>query len=142
MNDETWLTAADAGKVLRVTPRQVHRYAEQGQLVTRRAGRRTLFSAASVAQLADDLAVDIRPPAAQSRDLIPAELIEYMRQQAELMRQQGESQASIDRRLAAIEQQVSKPPAPAQFPPIVLGLLVGLVVLVAVLVVVLIWRGL
>ena len=65
-----------------------------------------------------------------------------MRQQAELMRQQGESQASIDRRLAAIEQQVSKPPAPAQFPPIVLGLLVGLVVLVAVLVVVLIWRGL
>ena len=140
MNEETWLTAADAAKVLRVTPRQVHRYAEHGQLVTRRAGRRTLFSAASVAQLADDLAVDIRPPAAQSRDLIPSELVEYMRQQAELMRQQGESQASIDRRLAAIEQQVSRPPA--QFPPIVLGLLVGLVVLVALLVVVLIWRGL
>lgn len=142
MNDEIWLTAADAAKVLRVTPRQVHRYGEQGQLVTRRAGRRTLFSAASVAKLADDLAVDIRPPAPQSRELIPPELVEYMQQQAELMRRQGETQASIDHRLAAIEQQVSKPPAPAQFPPLVLGLLVGLIALVAVLVIVLIWRGL
>lgn len=59
MNDQQWLTAADAAKVLKVTTRQVHRYAEHGQLVTRRAGRRVLFSAASVAQLADDLAVDI-----------------------------------------------------------------------------------
>ncbi len=59
MNDQQWLTAADAAKVLKVTTRQVHRYAEHGRLVTRRAGRRVLFSAASVAQLADDLAVDI-----------------------------------------------------------------------------------
>ena len=59
MNDQQWLTVADAAKDLKVTTRQVHRYAEHGQLVTRRAGQRVLFSAASVAQLADDLAVDM-----------------------------------------------------------------------------------
>ena len=130
MNEQdTWLTAADAAKVLRVSQRQVHRYGEARQLVTRRAGRRTLFSAASVAQLADDLAVDIRP-AAQSRELMTPELARYLTEQADLMRQQGETQASIDRRLAAIEQRLSTPPA-AQLPRVVIYLLIALVVLVA-----------
>ncbi len=137
MNDQQWLTATDAAKVLRVTSRQVHRYAEQGQLVTRRAGRRVLFSAASVAQLADDLAVDVRP-ASQSRELIAPEMVRYLQEQAELMRSQGETQQSIDRRLAEIERKLS---APAQFPPIILYLLVAIVVLVAIAVLVIFLRG-
>ena len=109
-NDTQWLTAADAGKILRVTSRQVHRYAEQGQLVTRRAGRRVLFSAESVAQLADELAVDVRPAPSQRQDLIPPEMVRYLQEQAEQMRQQGETQQSIDRRLAEIERQQQQTP--------------------------------
>ena len=132
MNDDTvqWITAADAAKVLRVSQRQVHRYGEARQLVTRRAGRRTLFSAASVAQLADDLAVDIRP-ATQTRELMTPELARYLAEQAELMRQQGETHVRIDRRLAAIEQRLNTPPA-AQLPRVVIYLLAALVLLVAV----------
>jgi DNA-binding transcriptional MerR regulator len=136
MNDQQWLTAADAAKVLKVTTRQVHRYAEHGQLVTRRAGRRVLFSAASVAQLADDLAVDIRP-SPQRQELLPPEMVRYLQEQAELMRQQGETQSSIDRRLAEIERKLS---APARVPPLVICLLAAIVLLVAVAIVVLVFR--
>ena len=139
MSEETWLTAADAAKVLRVSSRQVHRYAQQGQLVTRRAGHRVLFSAASVAQLADDLAVDVRPAAAQSRELISPELVRYLQEQGEIMRQQGETQASIDRRLAAIEQQLSRP-APKESRTVVYLLVAVLILVAAVLILILIGR--
>lgn len=128
---QNWLTAADAAQVLRVSARQVHRYAEEGKLVTRRAGRRVLFSAASVAQLADDLAVDIRP-ASQSRELIPPELVRHIAEQGEYMRQQGETGQRVERRLDTIETRL-------RWLPLVLGIVV--VLLLAVLVV-LIWRGL
>lgn len=107
--------------------------------MTRRAGRRVLFSAASVAKLADDLAVDIRP-SAQPRELMTPELARYLAEQADLMRQQGETQASIDRRLAAIEQRLSNPPA-AQLPRVVIYLLVALVVLVAIVLFLILSRG-
>jgi hypothetical protein len=58
MNDQQWLTAADAAKVLKVTTHQVHRYAEHGQL-------------------ADDLAVDIRP-SRQQQDFWPPEMVRYL----------------------------------------------------------------
>ena len=136
-DEETWLTAADAGKILRVTSRQVHRYGEQGQLVTRRAGRRVLFTAASVARLADDLAVDVRP-ATQTRELLPPEMIRYLQETGDMMRRQGESQASIDRRLAEIERKLDRP---VEFPKIVIYLLIAVVVLVAVAVLVLLWQA-
>ena len=135
MSEQTWLTAADAAKVLRVTSRQVHRYAEQGQLVTRRAGRRVLFSAASVAQLADDLAVDVRP-SAQRQEMIPAELINYLREQAELMRRQGESTAGIERQIADLKQEVQRTPAWARtltYAVVILAVLVGVAILVILL---------
>jgi len=40
-NDETWLTAAQAAKILRVTERQVNRYGAEGRLRTQRAGQRS-----------------------------------------------------------------------------------------------------
>jgi hypothetical protein len=97
---QTWLTAADAAKVLRVSARQVHRYAELGQLVTRRAGRRVLFSAESVAKLADELAVDYRPAPAPPRDLAPMiDAISDLRKRDQV----------IDERLERIEKRVGEP---------------------------------
>ena len=55
------------------------------------------------------------------------------------MRQQGETQASIDRRLAAIEQQLSRP-APKQSRTVVYLLVAVLILVAAVLLVVLIGR--
>ena len=34
-----WVTAAEAGQVLKMSPRQVHRYGESGKVRTKRAGR-------------------------------------------------------------------------------------------------------
>lgn len=133
-----WLTVHDAAAILRVSTRQVHRYAEESRLVTRRAGRRVLFNRASVVKLADDLAVDIRP-AAQTRDLISPELARYLSEQAEQMRQQGETQASIDRRLAEIERRLAQPPP--NTPRWLVGLLVAILVVALAIFIVVILRG-
>jgi hypothetical protein len=138
-DQQTWLTAADAAQVLRVSARQVHRYAEMGQLVTRRAGRRVLFSAASVAQLADDLAVDIRP-ATQSRDLIPPELVRHIGEQAEQMRRYGETSERIEQRLDRMEQKLGQP-GQLELPGWVVGLLIAIVVLLLAVLILIIWRG-
>src|SRR4051794_980444 len=108
MSDEqTWLTASDAAQVLRVTPRQVHRYGEMNQLVTRRAGRRVLFSAESVAKLADELAVDYRPTPPPSKDLAPmVEALDQLRQRDEAF---TEGQGRIEQRLARIEEKPQIP---------------------------------
>jgi hypothetical protein len=137
---QTWLTAADAAQVLRVSARQVHRYAETGQLVTRRAGRRVLFSSASVAKLADDLAVDIRP-AAQSRDLIPPELVRHIGEQAEQMRRYGETSERIEQRLDQMQQKLDQP-GQIELPRWVVGLLVIILILLFAVLILIILRGL
>ena len=94
-----------------------------------------LFSAASVAQLADDLAVDVRP-SAQRQEMIPAELINYLREQAELMRRQGESTAGIERQIADLKQEVQRTPAWARtltYAVVILAVLVGVAILVILL---------
>lgn len=135
-HDTQWLTAADAATILRVTSRQVHRYAEQGHLVTRRAGRRVLFSADSVARLADELAVDVRP-AAQRQELMPAELMNYLREQADLMRRQGESTAGIEQQIAELRREMGQTPRWART---LIYLLVAIVVLVAIAILVVLFR--
>lgn len=103
----TWLTAADAAKILKCSVRQVHRYGELGQLVTRRAGRRVLFSAESVATLADDLAVDYRPPPPPPRDLAPMiGAIEQLQQRDQRI---TEGQERIEQRLQRIEDRPALP---------------------------------
>ena len=137
MNDTQWLTAADASTVLRCSIRQVHRYGEQKQLVTRRAGRRVLFSAESVAQLADELAVDVRPPAAR-QEMIPAELLNYLREQAEIMRRQGDSTSAIERQIAELRADMRATPAWARA---LTYAVIALAVLVAIAIVVLVVRS-
>lgn len=105
-DSEQWLTASEAAQVLKVSPRQVHRYAEQRQLRTRRAGRRVLFSAASVATLADELAVDVRPPppTRQIDERFNSAIVQMDENQRQI-RQQLEQQAQGQRQ---IEQQIEQ----------------------------------
>ena len=108
-NAKQWLTAGEAGRILHMSERQVNRYGagENARLTTNRAGRRVLYLASDVYELADELRVDIKP-APQRTAMIPPEMVQYMQDQANLMRQQGETQASIDRRLAEIEQRLAQ----------------------------------
>lgn len=105
---DEWLTVHDAARILRVSTRQTHRYAEEGRIVTRRAGRRVLFSRASVVQLADDLAVDIRPQS-QSRDVIPPDLVRAMTEQAQAVQRQANQGQRIEERLDDIDRRLAQP---------------------------------
>jgi len=104
---QNWLTAGDAAKVLRVSQRQVHYYGEHGKLVTRRAGRRVLFSAESVASLADELSVDYKPTPPPSRELAP--LIDTLDQLRQRDQEFTEGQRRIEDRLTRIEQRTDPP---------------------------------
>ena len=106
-----WLTAGEAGRILHMSERQVNRYGsgETPPLTTNRAGRRVLYLATDVYELADKLRVDIKP-APQKTALIPPEMVRYMQEQGDMMRHHGETQASIDRRLAEIESRLAQPP--------------------------------
>src|SRR5689334_17433260 len=110
---KTWLTAGEAGRILHMSERQVNRYgsADEPRLKTNRAGRRALYWASDVYELAEELRVDIKPaPARQA--LLPPEVVQHLQTQGEIMRQSGETQASIDRRLAEIERALAQPSAP------------------------------
>jgi DNA-binding transcriptional MerR regulator len=131
MSEQNWLTAGDAAKILKCSPRQVHRYGETGQLVTRRAGRRVLFAADSVAQLADELQVDYRPPPTPSRDLQPvADLVEHLRRRDT---QLEESYQRIDERLSRLEGRQESPRWIGRA-IILLIILVGLVLIILIII--------
>jgi hypothetical protein len=133
--EPTWMTAADAAHVLKCSARQVHRYGETGQLVTRRAGRRVLFSAESVARLADELQVDYRPPPPPSRDLAP--MIDAVQRLDTRQQEWIEAQRSIDERLARIEQRLDQPPPQRPNWIGLAALVLAVIALIVVLVVVL-----
>jgi len=139
MSSEEWIPASDAARILHMSERQVNRYGADGKIHTRRAGRRVLYLADDVTSLADELRVDIRPAPA-SRAMIPPELARYIQEQGDLMRAQGESQASIDRRLEAIERRLAEP-AQLDVPRWLLFFLAAVVVLLVVLVVLFAMRG-
>jgi len=97
-NDETWLTAAQAAKILRVTERQVNRYGADGRLRTQRAGRRVSYLASDVARLADELQVDKRPlpvPRQQGDGaLISPQMARYIQEQSEAQKRTRNSTPS------------------------------------------------
>ena len=135
MKDDTqkqWLTGGEAGRILHMSERQVNRYGsgEKPRLTTNRAGRRVLYLASDVYDLAEELRVDIRPAPQRSTALMPPEMVQYIQDQAELMRQQGETQASIDRRLAEIEQRLAQPSGLVI--PLWLKVAIGVLVVLAV----------
>jgi uncharacterized membrane protein len=121
--EQEWITAAEAATVLRVGVRQVHRYGEQEQLVTRRAGRRVLFSRTSVEKLATELAVDVKPETPQTarHDIVqPSELLTYLRerdQQLEATRERLEQAllevGRLQARVQIAEAEVQRLQAPA-----------------------------
>lgn len=110
MTDETWLSTTQAAQALRMSTRQVTRYVESGRLMSKRAGRRLLVSASSVASLADELAIDVPrggPPA--RRQELPAEVVKYLTEQ-------GSAQRDALDRLERIERRLDQP-APLVLPP-------------------------
>ena len=130
-NDQQWLTAGEAARILHLSERQVNRYGATGQIKTRRAGRRVLYHPGDVTRLADELRVDIRPAPQRSTAMISPELARYLQEQEAAMRQQGETQVSIDRRLAEIERRLQEP-ARLVLPTWLVALLAVLVVLLVI----------
>lgn len=109
-NPFEWITAADAGKLLRLSSRQVHRYGELGKIRTKKVGRRVLFHSDDVSKLADELQVDYRPAPPPPRDLAPIyDLADQLRRRDA---QYIEGQQQIDERLQRIEERLAKPPPP------------------------------
>src|SRR4051812_11743309 len=82
MSDDTaqWLTTKEAARILRVTERMVGHYEADVKLKSRRIGRRVFYDAESVAQLAADLRVDVRPQIVRRED-VNQELIRYVQEQ-------------------------------------------------------------
>lgn len=141
--NENWLTTADAAKILKVTQRQVTRYAEEGRLKTSRAGRRLLYDAQSVYQLADMMKVNVRPPPAsrESGAVLPPEVVRYLAEQRD-QQQRIEDQlgklSDVEQRLDRIEQHVRQPPQLVLPRWLLVIVVLLLMVLIAVFVVVLI----
>src|SRR5215212_549839 len=103
MSEETWLTAAQAAKILRVTERQVNRYGADGRLRIQRAGRRISYLASDVAKLADELQVDKRPVSLTRRrdgPPIPSEMVRYVQEQSEAQKRTADRLEGIERRLS------------------------------------------
>ena len=85
----------EAGRILHLSERQVNRYGldENPRLTTNRAGRRVLYLASDVYNLADELRGNIKR-APQRTALMPREPVCHLQEQAEMMRQSGATQAS------------------------------------------------
>lgn len=92
MNGDDWISAEDAGRILRVSARMVYRYGEgeAPKLRTTKAGRRVLFNRDDVLAYAEEIAAENKP--APQTNIIRAE--DLMRAigslQAELVRQAEE----------------------------------------------------
>ena len=61
-DNDRYLTDEQAAAVLGVSRRTVHRYGENGTIQTRKTGRRTMFLASDVDDLAEDLRTQRRSP--------------------------------------------------------------------------------
>lgn len=132
MSDETWLTAADAAKILRVTERQVNRYGADGRLRTQRTGRRVTYLASDVAHLADTLQVEKRPlllSRKQDNPQVPQEMVRYVQEQSEAQRRTAD-------RLDSIERQMKEPARLALPRWLIIGAAVLVFVVIATLILV------
>lgn len=113
MNDEEYIGAEDAAKILRVTSRMVYRYGEgdNPKLRTIRTGRRILFHRGDVQTLAEEQNAAQRP--SPTTDIIPAsELLDFVRElQGQLMlasRRIGELEGILGQRLLPEDEQALK----------------------------------
>jgi DNA-binding transcriptional MerR regulator len=151
MNDELspreWISAKEASRILKVSERQVNYYGHQGQIKTKRAGRRVLYLATDVEQLARTLDVDIRPQNitrsdvneqlaryVQQRSQVDQEISEAQKHIAERQQQILEEQKAASERLLRIEKYLAGP-QPKQRGPSWQTITIALVVLAIALVV-------
>jgi excisionase family DNA binding protein len=80
MPEPDHIGAQEAAKLLKVGPRMVYRYGEDGKLRTIRAGRRILFNRVDVLALADETAVESKPEP-QSTALRADDMLGLVREQ-------------------------------------------------------------
>lgn len=134
------MTAEKAAAQLGVSERTVYRYGETGQIRTRKSGRRTMFHAGDVAQIAEDIQQQRRGPDPDEVQRLQTELqqanyrIGYLQAQLE-QRLLPDHARQIQNDLAVataerdqLQQQITRLSAPWRT-----WLIVGLLILVAVL---------
>ncbi len=109
--EEDYIEVDEAAQILRITPRQVNRYGNDGRIRTKRAGRRVFYLRTDVEALAEELDVDHRPsPKSPKAELVPVgEMLEYLRDRDQKVDElQGKlvaAAAEVGRLTGIIEQQ-------------------------------------
>jgi uncharacterized small protein (DUF1192 family) len=81
-DNERYITIEEAANQLKLSYRQAARYAEKVR--TRKTGKRIMFHAGDVEQLAKDMQVEYRPPLAPRSELVPiSETLKHISHQEE-----------------------------------------------------------
>ena len=137
---DKYMTAERAAQQLDVSERTIYRYAETGQIRTRKSGRRTMFHGGDVEQLASDMQEQRRGPDPDAVQRLQAELqqatyrIGYLTSQLDQRllpdnaRQLQEELAAAKAERDLLRQQLTQAAAPWRT-----WLLVGLIIAVAIL---------
>jgi hypothetical protein len=139
-DSDKYITAEKAAAALSVSERTIYRYGETGQIRTRKSGRRTMFNAGDVAQIAEDMEQQRRGPDPDEVQKLQGELqqanyrIGYLQAQLEQRllpdhaRQIQDELATAKAERDQLAQQISRLSAPWRT-----WLLIGLIIAVAVL---------
>ena len=137
---DKYMTAERAAQQLDVSERTIYRYAETGQIRTRKSGRRTMFHAGDVEQLASDMQEQRRGPDPDAVQRLQAELqqatyrIGYLQSQLDQRllpdhaRQIQEELAAAKAERDLLRQQLTQAAAPWRT-----WLIIGLIIAVAIL---------
>ena len=137
---DKYMTAERAAQQLDVSERTIYRYAETGQIRTRKSGRRTMFHGGDVEQLASDMQEQRRGPDPDAVQRLQAELqqatyrIGYLQSQLDQRllpdhaRQIQEELAAAKAERDLLRQQLTQAAAPWRT-----WLIIGLIIAVAIL---------
>jgi excisionase family DNA binding protein len=139
-DSDKYMTAEKAAATLGVSERTIYRYGETGQIRTRKSGRRTMFHAGDVAQIAEDMQQQRRGPDPDEVQKLQSELqqanyrIGYLQAQLEQRllpdhaRQIQDELATAKAERDQLAQQIQRLAAPWRT-----WLLIGLIIVVAIL---------
>jgi chromosome segregation ATPase len=105
--DDEYIPIEAAAEILRRQWRQTHRYAEQGRIRTKRAGRRVMFLKQDVEALARELNVELSPRPKPLAQLLPAsDLLELVIHKDDEIRSLREEISMLQRRLGQMEGEI------------------------------------
>ena len=149
---DKYMTAERAAQQLDVSERTIYRYAETGQIRTRKSGRRTMFHGGDVEQLASDMQEQRRGPDPDAVQRLQAELqqatyrIGYLTSQLDQRllpdnaRQLQEELAAAKAERDLLRQQLTQAAAPWRT-WLTIGLIIAVAILLTLLVSVFVFGG-